>query len=102
MQHMDDCINILRGFTVDRRDFDKSRHVKVYRRAVDQYRSHIGKVADRDRRIRRGLDAMFSQNIGDGAPGYGMAEIREGAANACIPRPVPKLGPFEIGHKSAT
>ena len=47
MQHMDDCINILRGFTVDRRDFDKSRHVKVYRRAVDQYRSHIGKVAGR-------------------------------------------------------
>ena len=35
--------------------------------------------------LRRGLDAMFSQNIGDGAPGYGMAEIREGAANACIP-----------------
>ena len=28
---------------------------------------------------------MFSQNIGDGAPGYRMAEIREGAANACIP-----------------
>ncbi len=35
--------------------------------------------------LRRGLDAMFSQNIGDGAPGYGMAEIREGTANACIP-----------------
>ena len=31
MQHMDDCINILKGFTVDRRDFDKSRHVKMYR-----------------------------------------------------------------------
>ena len=28
---------------------------------------------------------MFSQNIGAGAPGYDMAEIREGAANACIP-----------------
>ena len=27
--------------------------------------------------IRRGLDAMFPQNIGDGAPGYGIAEIRE-------------------------
>ena len=24
--------------------------------------------------LRRGLDAMFSQNIGDGAPGYRMAE----------------------------
>ncbi len=42
MQHMDDCINILRGFTVDRRDFDKSRHVKVYRRAVDQYHLGVG------------------------------------------------------------
>ena len=37
--------------------------------------------------LRRGLDAMFSQNIGDGAPGYRMAEIREGAANSCIPPP---------------
>ena len=35
--------------------------------------------------LRRRLDAMFSRNIGDGAPGYRMAEIREGAANACIP-----------------
>ena len=51
--------------------------------------------------LRRRLDAMFSQNIGDGAPGYRMVEIREGAANACIPRPVPKLGPLEIDHKSA-
>ena len=47
MQHMDDCLNILRGFTVDSRDFDKNRYVKVYRRAVDQYRSHIGKVVGR-------------------------------------------------------
>ena len=47
MQHMDDCINILRGFTVDRRDFDRSRHVKKYRRGVDQYRSHIGNVVNR-------------------------------------------------------
>ncbi len=28
---------------------------------------------------------MFPQNICDGAPGNGMAEIREGAANSCIP-----------------
>ena len=34
---------------------------------------------------RPSFDALFSQNIGDGAPGYGMAEIREGAAKACIP-----------------
>ena len=25
----------------------------------------------------RGLDAVFPQNIGNGAPGYGMAEIRK-------------------------
>ena len=37
--------------------------------------------------LRRRLDAMFSQNIGDGAPGYRMAEIRESAANSCIPPP---------------
>ena len=37
--------------------------------------------------LRRGLDAMLSQNIGDGAPGYRMAEIREGTANSCIPPP---------------
>ena len=47
MEHMDDCINILRGFTVNSRDFDKSHCVKVYRQAVDQYRSHIGKVVGR-------------------------------------------------------
>ena len=35
--------------------------------------------------LRRRLDAMFSQNIGDGAPGYSMAEIQQGAANSCIP-----------------
>ena len=46
MQHMDDCINILRGFTVERRTFDKN-HVKVYRRAVQEYRDHIGKVVGR-------------------------------------------------------
>ena len=34
--------------------------------------------------------AVFPQNICDGAPGYGIAEIREGAANACIP-PVPSI-----------
>ncbi len=33
----------------------------------------------------RGLDAVFPQNICDGAPGNGMAEIRERAANSCIP-----------------
>ena len=53
--------------------------------------------------LRRGLDAMFSQNIGDGAPGYDMAEIREGAANACIPRPRIRLRhPYDklanLGH----
>ena len=47
MQHMDDCLNILRGFTVDSRDFDKNRYMRVYRQAVDQYRSHIGKVVGR-------------------------------------------------------
>ena len=55
MQHMDDCINILRGFTVDRRDFDKSRHVKVYRRAVDQYRSQVPAVSSRLLSLRRGV-----------------------------------------------
>ena len=50
--------------------------------------------------LRCGLDAVFSQNAGDGAPGYRMAEIQQGAANSCIPCPVPKLGPFEIDHKS--
>jgi len=39
--------------------------------------------------LRRGLDAVFPQNICDGAPGNGMAEIRERAANSCIPRPSP-------------
>ena len=53
--------------------------------------------------LRRGLDAMFSQNISDGAPGYGMAEIREGAANACIPPPRIRLRhPYDklssLGH----
>ena len=47
MEHMDDYINILRGFTVNSRDFDKSHCVKIYRQAVDQYRSHIGKVVGR-------------------------------------------------------
>ena len=28
--------------------------------------------------LRRRLDAVFPQNIGDGVPGSGMAEIREG------------------------
>ena len=55
--------------------------------------------------LRRRLDAMFSQNIGDGAPGYGMAEIREGAANACIPPPRIRLRhPYDklanLGHDS--
>ena len=50
--------------------------------------------------LRCGLDAVFSQNAGNGAPGYRMAEIQQGAANSCIPCPVPKLGPFEIDHKS--
>ena len=35
--------------------------------------------------LRPGLDAVFPQNIGDGTPGYGMAQIREGTANTCIP-----------------
>ena len=47
MQHMDDCINILRGFTADRQDFEKNPHVKAYSRALKQYRSHIGKVTGR-------------------------------------------------------
>ena len=63
MQHMDDCINILRGFTVDRRNFDKSRHVKVYRRAVDQYRSHIGKVAGRIKH-RQGRLTLLTARLG--------------------------------------
>ena len=63
MQHMDDCINILRGFTVDRRDFDKTRHVKVYRRAVDQYRSHIGKVAGRIKH-RQGRLTLLTARLG--------------------------------------
>ena len=63
MQHMDDCINILRGLTVDRRDFDKSRHVKVYRRAVDQYRSHIGKVAGRIKH-RQGRLTLLTARLG--------------------------------------
>ena len=47
MQHMDDCLNILRGFTADRRAFAKSGSVKGYRRAIEQYRSHVGKVVGR-------------------------------------------------------
>ena len=47
MEHMDDCVNILRGFTVNSLDFDKNHCVRVYRRAVDEYRSHIGKVVGR-------------------------------------------------------
>ena len=47
MQHMDDCINILRGFTVDKRAFNKNHHVKAYRRVVQEYRDHIGKVVCR-------------------------------------------------------
>ena len=47
MQHMDDCINILRGFTVERRAFNKNHHVKAYRRAVQEYRDHIGAVVGR-------------------------------------------------------
>lgn len=63
MQHMDDCLNILRGFAVDRRAFDKSRHVKVYRRAVDQYRSHIGKVAGRIKH-RQGRLTLLTARLG--------------------------------------
>ena len=47
MQHMDDCINILRGFTVDKRDFKKNHYVKAYHLAVEEYRNHIGKVVGR-------------------------------------------------------
>ena len=47
MQHMDDCINILRGFTVERRAFNENHHVKAYRRAVQEYRDHIGNVVGR-------------------------------------------------------
>ena len=44
---MDDCVNILRGFTVDSQDFNKNAHVRAYSRAVKKYRSHIGKVTGR-------------------------------------------------------
>ena len=75
MQHMDDCINILRGFTVDRRDFDKSRHVKVYRRAVDQYRSHIGKVAGRIKH-RQGRLTLLTARLGASSfAGYFVASM---------------------------
>ena len=47
MQYMDDCINILMGFTVDKRAFNKNHHVKAYRRAVQEYRDHIGTVVGR-------------------------------------------------------
>ena len=47
MQHMDDCINILRGFTVERCAFNENHHVQAYRRAVQEYRDHIGKVVGR-------------------------------------------------------
>ena len=47
MQHMDDCINILRSFTVDGYASKKNHHVKAYRRAVREYRDHIGNVVGR-------------------------------------------------------
>ncbi len=34
--------------------------------------------------FRRGLDALFPQNTCDGAPSYGMAEIREGTPRILI------------------
>ena len=49
LQHMDDCINILRGFTGGGRDFNRNPHVRAYRRAVGQYRSRIGNITGRVR-----------------------------------------------------
>ena len=55
MQHMDDCINILRGFTVERRAFNENHHVKAYRRAVQEYRAgSSGGCGACGRRRRRG------------------------------------------------
>ena len=70
MEHMDDCVNILRGFTVDSRDFDKNRHVRVYRRAVDEYRAHIGKVVGRLKHQQGRLTLMTVQLETSSFAGY--------------------------------
>ena len=44
---MDDCVNILKGFTADNQDFNKNAHVKTYIQVVKKYRSHIGRVTGR-------------------------------------------------------
>lgn len=61
MEHMDDCINILRGLTSDSRGFEKDRHVKLYRRAIAEYRSHIGKVVARIKHRQGRLTLMAVQ-----------------------------------------
>ena len=73
MQHMDDCINILRGFTVNGRAFDKSRHVKGYRLAVDQYRSHIGKVVGRIKHQQGRLTLLTVRHGASSFAGYFVA-----------------------------
>ena len=70
MQHMDDCSNILKGFTVDRRDFNKNTHVKAYMRAVKQYRSHIGKVTGRIKHQQGRLTLLTARLRAGSFPGY--------------------------------
>ena len=47
MQHMEDCVGVLKGFGRDDRAFAKHSAVKEYRRSVRAYRSHIGIVVNR-------------------------------------------------------
>ena len=70
MEHMDDCVNILRGFTVSSRDFDKNRYVRVYRRAVEEYRAHIGKVVGRLKHQQGRLTLMAVQLKTSSFAGY--------------------------------
>ena len=70
---MDDCINILRGLTVDSRVFGKNRYVRVYRRAVDQYRSHIGKVVGRIKHQQGRLTLLTVRHGASSFAGYFVA-----------------------------
>ena len=70
MEHMDDCVNILRGFTASKRDFDKNRHVRAYRQAIEEYRAHIGKVVGRLKHQQGRLTLMTVQLATSRFAGY--------------------------------
>ena len=70
MQHLDDCMNILEGFTVDSQEFKRNAHVKTYSRGVKKYRSHIGKVTGRIKHQQGRLTSLTARLRAGSFAGY--------------------------------